>query len=105
MLKEEVIDSMVFNIMLEIAEQYSDIDALDLEPEALASFIKEDLGLGSKGLEEAMDEVWENALDNVCYGDEEYWRQEYQTLASGIEMIANEERESILLQLKEVCLA
>ena len=106
-MNEELIDSMVFNVLIEIVNQYTDADALDFVGEVeLGNFIKDELAFGKQGLEEAIDEVWEEAKENVCYGNAEYWEEEYQMTPLATEMLLNKKaiQKAILKQIKEYCL-
>ena len=105
-LKEKLVESMVYSILIEIVNSYSNASVWDIDEVELGNFIKEELTFSEQELEQAVQEVWEQAKDNVCYGDGEYWSEKYQVTPLATERIINEEdtQEAIMSQIRDYCL-
>ena len=106
-LKNEIVGSLTFNVLYAIANQYVNSKVYEFDREELVKLFNNEFSFKARELEKEMDDVWEEAVDNTCYGNAEYWSQEYQALPLATQMIANEPdtRSAVLLKLKELCLA
>ena len=105
-LKNEIVDSLTFNVLYAIANQYVNSKVYEFDREELVKFFNNEFSFDAQELENEMVDVWEEAVDNTCYGNGEYWKEEYQALPLATQMIANESdtRKAVLLKIKELCL-
>ena len=95
-LENEIIDATVTSVLTELVSTYTDKDPLDigLEIDELVPALK---GVDfQEDIKEAIDNVWDDAYDNVVCGDGEYWMDEYGLYGEEVEVVIDNNYESIV---------
>ena len=97
-IQNEVVESMVNNLMIVLVSEHTDQDPLDigLEADVLVPVLKAKADI--KDWKEAIDEAWDEAYDNVVCGNDEYWREEYGLLGEEVEAVIRAKSDQIVKQ-------
>lgn len=97
---------MASTILDELVDRFCDTMLWKLDDQGIVDCIKREIVRtgGTQGLMECVEEVWEEAKERVCFGKAWFWEKYYQVTKLATEAIVEQEKESILKIVKELCL-
>ena len=98
---------MASAILDEIVDRFCSRSLSELDDQGIMECIKTEIveESGVRGLMECVEEVWEEAKERVCFGKAWFWEKHCKVTKLDTEAIVEQEKESILKIVKELCLA
>lgn len=94
----EIIDSMTVSILTELVSTYTELDSMEigLDSKSLVHALRAEKVDFHGDVKEAIEEVWDDAYDNVVHGNEEYWDEEYGLYGEEVESVILNKEDKII---------